>query len=85
MLPPMTLARLRAKVESFGGRLEDDSSGDACVYQCVAPDGHVWSSSPDLATMIVHWTRGVKEDRRLALLDAFERVSGGVEPGEPTP
>ncbi len=81
----MTLAQLRAKVEAVGGRLEDDSSGDACVYQCVAPKGHVWASNPDLGTMIVHWPRAVKEDRRQALSDALDRVSAGVVPGEPTP
>ena len=81
----MSVGRLRARVETLGGRLEDDSSGDACVYQCVAPAGHVWKTSPDLSTMIVHWTRGATEDRRAAIRDALDRVALGVTPGKGTP
>jgi hypothetical protein len=80
-----TLAALRAKVEALGGRLEDDSSGDSRVYQCVAPEGHVWSAAGDLSTLIVCWTRGAKGDERQALVDALDRVGYGVERGEPTP
>lgn len=80
-----TLARLRVAVDALGGRVEDDSSGDSCVYQCVAPVGHVWSAASDLATLIVRWTRGAKDDQHRALTDALDRVHQGVERGEPTP
>jgi hypothetical protein len=81
----MTVATLRAKVKALGGLLEDDSSGDMRAYQCVAPDGHVWSAAPDSRTLIVQWTRGAKQDEHDALTDALDRVSHGVQPGEPTP
>lgn len=81
----VSVRALRAKVEALGGRVEDDSSGDARVFQCIAPDGHVWAAAPDLAALRVQWTRGAKADEHDALVDALARVAYGVQPGEPEP
>jgi hypothetical protein len=79
--PMTTLSKLQSAVHQFGGSLENDSSGDMCVYQCVAPEGFVWKCAPDVSTLVVLWPRGSNSDKKFSLQDALDRVSEGVVEG----
>jgi hypothetical protein len=78
-----TLSKLQSAVARFGGRLENDSSGDMCVYQCVAPKGFVWRCAPDLSTLVVSWDKGSTVDKKFMIEDAIDRVSTGILEGVP--
>jgi len=64
----------------WGGSLQCDTSGNRwAVYQCIAPDGHIWADGMGVHMLRVEWPQRDTGARRDAVRDAIQRMGHGVE------